>query len=80
MVAGTYLVYPRMAKIAHDQVDKQTAEDFFSILNLVLNDPSMTLMADSLKEAYMLKHLESIGIGKGNDFQWSKLDKTTQMP
>ena len=78
VVAGTYLVYPRMAKIAHDQVDKQTAEDFFSILNLVLNDPSMTLMADSLKEAYMLKHLESIGIGKGNDFQWSKLDKTTQ--
>jgi len=78
VIAGTYKVYPRMAKIAKGQVDKETAEDFFTILNLVLNDPSMTLMADSIKETYMLKHLESIGIGKGNDFQWAKLDKATQ--
>jgi hypothetical protein len=78
VVTGTYKVYPRMAKIAKGQVDNQTAEDFFTILNLVLNDPSMTLMVDSIKETYMLKHLESLGIGKGNDFQWSKLDKATQ--
>lgn len=77
-VAGDYAKYPRMPQIANGQVDKETAEDFFSILNLVLNDPSMTLIDDSAKEAEMLVQLESVGIGKGKDFQWSKLDKATQ--
>jgi hypothetical protein len=78
IVKGTYDVYPRMTEIAVGQVDKQTAEDFFSILNLVINDPSMTLMGDSAKEAGMLKQLETVGIGRGKDFEWSKLDKSMQ--
>jgi len=78
VIPGDYKVYPRMAKIAKGQVDKQTAEDFFSILNLTLNDPSMSLMADSHKEHEMLKSLEAFGLGKGKDFKWSDLDKETQ--
>ncbi len=78
VAAGTYVAYPRMADIATGQVDKQTAEDYFSILDLVLNDPSMTLMDDSIKEADMLKRLETVGLGKEKGFQWSKLDKSTQ--
>ena len=78
IVRGNYKVYPRMAEIAAGQVDKQTAEDYFSILHLVLNDPSMTLMSDSIKEANLLKQLAKFGIGKGLDFQWDDLDKGTQ--
>jgi hypothetical protein len=78
IVRGDYKVYPRMAEIAAGQVDKQTAEDYFSILHLVLNDPSMTLMPDSIKEANLLKQLAEIGIGKGLDFKWDDLDKGTQ--
>ena len=65
IVRGDYKVYPRMAEIAAGQVDKQTAEDYFNILHLVLNDPSMTLMSDSIKEAKMLEQLAKFGIGKG---------------
>ncbi len=78
VVAGDYAIYPPLTKIANTQVEKQTAEDFFSILNLVLNDPSMTLMEDSVKETALLKQLDGLGIGKGHDFKWSKLDKETQ--
>lgn len=78
VVRGGYAEYPRMAKIADGQVDKETAEDFFSILNLVLNDPSLTLIDDSAKEATLLAQLDTVGIGKGKNFDWSKLDKATQ--
>jgi hypothetical protein len=78
VVKGSYKLYPRMADIAKRQVDKQTAEDFFSILNLVLNDPSMTLLEDSNKEAAMLQRLAAVDIGKGLDFQWAKLDQATR--
>lgn len=78
IVKGDYALYAPLAKIAKGQVDKQTAEDFFSILNLVLNDPSMTAMSDSIKEAGLLKKLEEFNIGKGQAFDWSKLDKGTQ--
>ena len=78
VVPGTYNIYPRMPEIAKGQVDKQTAEDFFSILNMILNDPSMTLMKDSKKEADMLAQLATLNIGPGKDFKWSDLDKGTQ--
>lgn len=78
IIPGDYAVYPPISKIANGQVDKETAEDFFTLLNLVLNDPSMTLLDDSAKEAAFLKQLASIGVGKGTDFQWSKLDSDTQ--
>jgi hypothetical protein len=78
LVPGNYKEYSGMNKIALQQVDKQSAKDFFTILNMVLNDPSMTLIPDSIKEADMLAQLETLGIGKGKDFEWSNLDKTTQ--
>ena len=78
VVPGAYKNYSRMPKIAKGQVDKQTAEDFFSILNMVLNDPSMTLMKDSKKESDMLAQLATFEIGPGKDFKWSDLDKSTQ--
>lgn len=77
-VKGDYPTYPKMKSIVTGQVDKQSAEDFFTILNIVLNDPSMTLMADSKKEDDMLARLASIGIGEGKDFDWTQLDKATQ--
>jgi hypothetical protein len=67
-----------MPDIFKGQVDKQTAEDFFSILNMVTNDPSMTLMKDSKKEAGMLAQLATLNIGPGKNFRWSDLDKETQ--
>jgi len=78
VVQGKYAEYPRMPEIADGQVDKQTAEDFFTILNLVLNDPTMTPFEDSAKEAKLLAQLKTIGIGKGKDFKWSELDGKTQ--
>jgi len=78
IVAGQYKQYTRMPEIAKGQVDKQTAGDFFSILNMVLNDPSMTLMKDSKKESDMLAQLATLNIGQGKDFTWSDLDKDTQ--
>lgn len=54
VVKGDFAVYPRMPEIAIGQVDKETAQDFFTILNMTLNDPSMALMKDSLAEAQML--------------------------
>jgi len=78
VVKGNYKIYPRIAAIAQGQVDKQTAEDYFSILNLVLNDPLMILIEDSKTEADMLQRLAAVGIGKGMDFQWSKLDQNTR--
>lgn len=78
VVPGTFKKYSRMSKIAKGQVDKQTAEDFFSILNMILNDPSMTLMKDSKKEADMLTQLATLNIGPGKNFKWSDLDKGTQ--
>lgn len=78
VVPGTFKKYARMPEIAKGQVDKQTAEDFFSILNMILNDPSMTLMKDSKKEADMLTQLATLNIGSGKNFKWSDLDKGTQ--
>jgi len=78
VIAGDYPVYPRMGDIASGQVDKQTAEDYFTLLNMVLNDPSMVRMTDSIKEAGMLAKLAEVGIGEGKDFNWDKLDSATK--
>jgi hypothetical protein len=78
VIPGAYKKYPRMPKIAKGQVDKQSAEDFFSILNMILNDPSMTLMNDSKKEADMLAQLATLNVGPGQNFNWSGLDKGMQ--
>ncbi len=78
VVPGTFKKYPRMPKIVKGQVDTETAEDFFSILHMILNDPSMTLMKDSKKEADMLAQLATLNIGPGKNFKWSDLDKGMQ--
>ena len=75
---GNYEKFPRMKELTTSQVDNQNAEDFFTILNLVLNDPSMSLINDSKKENEMLTKLAKIGIGKDLSFDWSKLDKESQ--
>ncbi len=77
-VSGNYRTFPRMTELTARQVDRQTAEDFFTYMNLVLNDPSMPLMKDSKKEAAMLSRLSKIGIGPGKNFQWSELDQKMQ--
>jgi hypothetical protein len=78
IVKGDFEVYPRMPEIAFAQVEKQTAQDFYTILNMVLNDPSMTLMKDSFSEAEMLDQLQSIGIGRGLAFDWESLPADTK--
>jgi hypothetical protein len=78
VVKGDFAVYPRMPEIAIGQVDKETAQDFYTILNMVMNDPSMTLMPDSLAEAQMLDQLKSIGIGRGLAFDWASLPADTK--
>jgi hypothetical protein len=78
VVAGDYETIPRMAELTEQQVENQTAADFFTLLNLVLNDPSMSLIDDSRKEAAMLERLEQIGIGSGLEFDWSTLETDAQ--
>lgn len=78
IVKGNYAIPKVLPEIARGQVDKQTAEDYFSLLNTILNDPTMTLMFDSCKEKDMLNQLATIGIGPGKDFKWDDLDPETQ--
>ncbi len=78
IVAGDYRTFPKMKDLTQAQVDKQTPEDFFTLLQLALDDPAMTVMKDSAMEGEMLASLKSIGLGKGQGFDWSKLDKKTQ--
>jgi hypothetical protein len=76
--AGDYPTFPRMEQLTTRQVVLQTAEDFFTLLNLVLNDSSLTLMADSEKESAMLARLATVGLGAGQGFEWSRLDPQTR--
>jgi hypothetical protein len=78
IIPGNFFVPEKLPEYARGQVDKQTAQDFFELLQVILNDPTMTLMADSAKEQKMLAHLETIGIGPGMDFDWSALDDETK--
>ncbi|QLG51108.2 DUF1254 domain-containing protein [Natrinema halophilum] len=78
VVPGDYETIPRMADLTEQQVENQTPSDFFTLLNLVLNDPSMSLIDDSRKEAAMLERLEQLGIGPGLEFDWSALDTDVQ--
>jgi hypothetical protein len=78
VIPGTYETFARMAELTSRQVELQTAEDFFTLLNLVLNDPRMLLIEDSAKEIAMLDRLETIGIGPGRAFDWAGLDGATR--
>ncbi|WP_433633981.1 DUF1254 domain-containing protein [Halomicrococcus sp. NG-SE-24] len=78
VVAGDYETFLRMEELTTRQVENQTAADFFTFLDLVLNDPSMPLIDDSRKEAAMLDRLERVGIAPGLEFDWSALDTDVQ--
>jgi hypothetical protein len=67
-----------MADLAVGQVDNQTAADFFTILNIVLNDLTMTLFEDSKMEADFLNDLAQIGVGPGQEFNWNSLEADVQ--
>lgn len=73
IVPGKFAIPGRLSSYAVGQVDKQTAEDFFSLLSAILNDPTMTLMPDSVLEQDMLKQLAAVNIGPGLKFDWAAL-------
>lgn len=78
LVKADYPVYDRLPEIAMRQVDKETPADFFTLLNMVLNDESMVLIQDSQAEAEMLDQLRTVGIGTGLDFRWDALPDETR--
>jgi hypothetical protein len=78
VVKGDYKIFPRMKEIKA-QVDEQTAEDFFTFMQLVLNDASITPIEDSKMEAVMLDRLADIGLAKGQNFNFSTLDEATKI-
>jgi len=73
LVRGDYRTISRMAALTEEQVGRQTAEDFFTLLGLVLADPSLPTMEDSAKEREMLEQLASVGLVAGEPFDWSDL-------
>lgn len=74
---GNYAVFPRMPQLAQALVEVQTAMDYFQLLSLVLNDPTMTKRIDSLKEVEILARLSKIGLAEGTLFDPSALDEAT---
>jgi hypothetical protein len=70
-------VRPRMHELRWFFQDA-TARDFFEVLNLVLNDPTMTMRKDSVREREILAKLRRIGIGDGMEFSFEALEASTQ--
>lgn len=75
---GKYVIPKDLPSYAISQVDKQTAKQYFTLLSIILNDPTMTLLPDSALEADMLAQLKVVNIGKGLTFDWVKLSKEQQ--
>ena len=75
VVAGDYETFQRMKELTTRQVERQTAADFFTLLSLVLNDPSISIIEDSRTESEMLDRLVQIGIGPELEFAWADLDE-----
>lgn len=73
IVKGDYPIPSGLPEYQFGQVDKQTAEQYFTLLSVILNDPTMPVIEDSIVEAEMLKQLKTVNIGKGLTFDWSKL-------
>ena len=67
-----------MPQLARALVEVQTAMDYFQLLSLALNDPTMTKRTDSLKEVETLTRLARIGLMEGNLFDPAVLDKATR--
>ncbi len=77
-VLGDFPIPDGMPEYQFGQVDKQTPEQYFTLLNVILNDPTMPTDADSLMEVEMLKQLEAFNIGKGLTFDWDTLTAEQQ--
>jgi len=73
IVKGDFLIPEGLPEYQFGQVDKQTAEQYFTLLSVILNDPTMPTLTDSIMEADMLKQLEVFNIGKGLTFDWATL-------
>ena len=78
IVKGDFLIPDGLPEYQFGQVDKQTAEQYFTLLSVILNDPTMPTLKDSVMEADMLKQLETFNIGKGLSFDWAKLTADQQ--
>ncbi|MCB1814955.1 MAG: DUF1254 domain-containing protein [Candidatus Competibacteraceae bacterium] len=78
IVPGQYVIPTGLPDYAVGQVDKQTAEQYFTLLSLILNDPTMTLLPDSLLETEMVEQLKVFNIGKGLTFDWATLSAEQQ--
>ncbi len=78
IVKGDFAIPEGLPEYQFGQVDKQTAEQYFTLLSVILNDPTMPTLKDSIMEADMLKQLEAFNIGKGLTFDWAKLTTERQ--
>jgi hypothetical protein len=78
IVQGDFVIPDGLPDYAVGQVDVQTAEQYFTLLNVILNDPTMPLLEDSLLEAELIEQLETIGIGNGLAFDWATLSPEMQ--
>lgn len=78
IVAGDFPIPDGLPGYAVGQVDKQSAEQYFTLLNVILNDPTMPLLTDSALETDMMEQLASIGIGPELTFDWATLTPDMQ--
>lgn len=73
IVKGDFPIPDGLPEYQFGQVDKQTAEQYYTLLSVILNDPTMPTIEDSKMEAEMLDQLKLFNIGKGLSFEWDKL-------
>jgi hypothetical protein len=78
IIKGDFPIPDGLPEYQFGQVDKQTAEQYYTLLHVVLNDPTMPLIEDSQMEAEMVEQLELFNIGKGLLFDWDKLTPEKQ--
>ncbi len=78
IVKGDYLIPDGLPEYQFGQVDKQTAEQYFTLLSIILNDSTMPTLEDSLMETEMLEQLKVFNIGKGLTFDWDTLTTEQQ--
>ncbi|MBK1874504.1 DUF1254 domain-containing protein [Marinobacter sp. 1-3A] len=78
IVPGDFPIPDGLPEYQFGQVDKQTAEQYYTLLSVILNDPTTPIIEDSMMEAEMVEQLEVFNIGKGLSFDWNKLPSEQQ--
>ncbi len=71
-VTGDYPSFPRMEQIV-DVAKTMTAMDYYRLLSLAINDPTITKRTDSVHEVETLKRLARIGLKEGVLFDPDRL-------